>query len=85
MAPFPWTSLDDLREKYTYDIHPFATFKASDRKGDHQQRQHKKNHHKHRERHLSPGSGGEEEHDRGGILQAKKRMSGILQHRDDGE
>lgn len=28
MAPFPWTCLIDLREKYTYDIHPFSTFTA---------------------------------------------------------
>ena len=28
MAPFPWTAISDLREKYTYDIHPFTTFRA---------------------------------------------------------
>lgn len=33
MAQFPWSAVSELREKYTYDIHPFATFRA-DRKGD---------------------------------------------------
>lgn len=28
MAPFPWPELIELREKYTYDIHPFTTFRA---------------------------------------------------------
>ena len=28
MAPFPWNLLKELREKYTYDIHPFTTFKT---------------------------------------------------------
>ena len=28
MAPFPWPLLVELREKYTYDIHPFTTFKT---------------------------------------------------------
>ena len=28
MAPFPWATVTELREKYTYDIHPFATFKT---------------------------------------------------------
>ena len=26
MAQFPWQQVEDLREKYTYDIHPFSTF-----------------------------------------------------------
>ena len=26
MASFPWKMLVELREKYTYDIHPFTTF-----------------------------------------------------------
>ena len=28
MASFPWVELTELREKYTYDIHPFTTFRA---------------------------------------------------------
>lgn len=32
MAPFPWPFLIELREKYTYDIHPFTTFRT-DKKG----------------------------------------------------
>ena len=35
MSPFPWTTISELREKYTYDIHPFSTFngnKKSDKK-----------------------------------------------------
>ncbi|XP_066915732.1 TBC1 domain family member 30-like [Clytia hemisphaerica] len=27
MASFPWVELTELREKYTYDIHPFTTFR----------------------------------------------------------
>ena len=26
MAPFPYRKVVELREKYTYDIHPFSTF-----------------------------------------------------------
>jgi len=32
MAPFPWVELDESREKYTYDIHPFSTFRSDKRK-----------------------------------------------------
>lgn len=26
LAPFPYRKVGELREKYTYDIHPFSTF-----------------------------------------------------------
>jgi len=32
MAPFPWVELDESREKYTYDIHPFSTFRSDKRR-----------------------------------------------------
>ena len=28
LSPFPWSELTELREKYTYDIHPFTTFRT---------------------------------------------------------
>jgi len=28
ISSFPWSTISDLREKYTYDIHPFSTFNA---------------------------------------------------------
>ena len=40
MAPFPWNLLKELREKYTYDIHPFTTFKTDDKKEGKQASEH---------------------------------------------